>query len=450
MKSILSLFLFLTLMIPQTGWAQQAKVIDEVVAVVGSRMVLFSDVENQYLQFRLQGNTEGGREVRCQILENLLFQKLLINQAMLDSVEVSDAQVDAEMDRKLRYFISQIGSKEKLEAYYKKSIVEIKEEFRDVIRDQLIVETMKSNITSDLKITPSEVKKFYNAIPKDSLPLINTEVELGQIVKMPPVSATEKAEVRKKLSDLKERIAKGESFTALAALYSQDPGSAAKGGELGFFGRGELYPEYEAAAYALNKGEISEIVESKSGFHIIQLIERRGDMINSRHILLMPKVASEDLAKAKQDLDNIVSLIRMDSLTFETAALKHSDDPSKNNGGLMVNPMSGTTQFETSQLEPSVSFVINKMEVGEISEPVVMRTEEGTQAYRILYLKSRTEPHRANLREDYSRIQEWALEDKRTKAIQEWINKKTTNTYVKISDSYTSCKFTYTWEKTID
>lgn len=450
MRQVFYYALLLVFLIPAKTQAQQPKVVDEVVAVVGSKMILLSDIENQYLQFRLQGGAQGGRLMRCQILENLLFQKLLINQAILDSVIVTDAQVDSEMDRKLRYFINQIGSKEKLEDYYDKSIVEIKEEFRGLIRDQLIVETMQANITADLKITPSEVKEYYRSIPKDSLPFINTEVEIGHIVKKPPISTEEKARVRKKLKELRDRIINGESFTALAALYSEDPGSASKGGELGFYGRGELYPEFEAAAFALKKGEVSEIVESEAGFHIIQLIERRGEMINARHILLMPKVSQEDLAKAKKDLENVAALIRMDSLTFEEAALKHSDDPSKNNGGLLVNPMTGTIKFETDQLDPGVFFAIDKLNVGEISDPVVMRTEEGTQAYRILYLRSRTEPHRANLNEDYSKIQNWALEDKRSKTIQEWINRKSKNTYVKISESYSDCEFSYDWTKEIE
>jgi len=440
------LLALLALMLNHLVPAQQPQVIDEIVAVVGDKMILHSDVENQYMQYRLQGNISGSSEMRCQLLENLLFQKLLINQAILDSVEVSDAQVDMEMDRKLRYFINQIGSREKLEQYYQKSIVEIKEEFREVIRDQLIVETMQSTITANIQITPSEVKKFFNSIPPDSLPLINTEVEIGQIVKKPPVSPEEKARVRGRLQELRDRILKGESFTALAALYSEDPGSASKGGELGFFGRGELYPEYEAAAFSLKKGELSEIIESQSGYHIIQLIERRGDQINTRHILLMPKVSQEDLARAEQDLENIAALIRMDSVDFSSAAIKHSDDPNKNNGGMLINPLSGTTRFETSQLDPSMFFVIDKMEVGEVSEPVVMRTEEGTQAMRLLYLKTRTNPHKANLQEDYSRIQEWALDDKRAKVIQEWIDKKTRNTYIKLSERYKGCKFNYQWE----
>ncbi|MBE0641794.1 MAG: SurA N-terminal domain-containing protein, partial [Bacteroidales bacterium] len=229
MKPVLVLLFALVFVVHSHAQPGEGKVIDEVVAVVGGNMIRFSDIENQYMQFRLQGNIEGARSMRCQILENMLFQKLLINQAVLDSVEVTDAQVESEMDRKLRYFISQIGSREKLEAYYKKSIPEIKEEFRDAIRDQLIVETMQGNITRDIKVTPSEVKRYYQTIPEDSLPLINSEVEIGQIVKKPPMSPEEKAGARSRLADFRKRILGGESFAALAALYSEDPGSTAKG-----------------------------------------------------------------------------------------------------------------------------------------------------------------------------------------------------------------------------
>jgi peptidyl-prolyl cis-trans isomerase SurA len=306
---------------------------------------------------------------------------------------------------------------------------------------------MKENITKNIKVTPSDVKNYYRSIPPDSLPLINSEVEISQIVKQPPVSPEEKLRVRTRLAELRAEVINGKSFTALAALYSEDPGSARSGGELGMVGRGELYPEFEAVAFSLEKGQVSDIVETKAGYHIIQGIERRGDYVNVRHILLVPKAQAEDNIKARSDLENVASLIRMDSLSFERAASIHSDDPSKNSGGILVNPMTGTSKFETSQLDPSIFFVIDKMDVGEISEPVVMRTQEGQQAYRIMKLISRTKPHRANLEEDYNRLQEWATEKKNEEAIQKWINKKTANTYVSISGNFDFCSFTFKWEQ---
>ncbi len=423
----------------------QGKVIDQVVAVVAGYAILQSDIENQYLQYKAQGQISGGEEIKCKILENLLFQKLLLNQAEIDSVEVTDEQVENELNRKLRYYITQFGSEEKFVEFYKKPIVEFKEEFRDVIRDQKKIEQVQYTITKDVKVTPSEVKSFFNSMPTDSIPLINAEVEIGVIVKNPPVSLEEKVRVREKLQSMRDRILKGEDFATLAIMYSEDPGSARKGGELGFVGRGELYPEFEAVAFNLKKGEVSDILETKAGFHIIQLIERKGEYINVRHILLIPKVSSEDLVKAKQILDKAYNLIQKDSLSFEKAAQEYSDDPSKVNGGLMVNPNTGTTRYEMDEVEPAVSFAIDKMNVGDVSQPLLMKTDDGKQAYRLVYLKSRTAPHKATLKEDYDRIHQWALEEKNMKTIDKWISGKVDKTYINIIDSFQQCPFNHHW-----
>ncbi len=424
----------------------QDKVIDRIVAVVGKNIILESDVENQYYQYRMQGNIQGGETtVKCQILENLLFQNLMLNQADLDSVEVTESQIDQTMEQRLRYFIAQFGSKEAFEDYYGKSVAEFKNEFRDDIKDQLMIETVQQGITTNVNVTPSEVKEYYNSIPIDSLPLINSEVVIGQIVKMPPVSLEQKLEVKERLRGFRDRIKNGENFSTLAILYSEDPGSTKKGGELGFYGRGELYPEFEAIAFKLEKGEVSEIVETEAGFHIIQMIERRGEYVNVRHILIRPKVSPVDLAKAKAQLDTIADLIRSDSISFEEAVLEYSDDPGKNNGGLLINPMTGTTKFEVTQLDPSVSFVIDKMKIGQISNPVAMETDDKRQAYRLLYLMKRTLPHRANLNEDYNRVQEWALMEKQDEAFKKWIKKKAVKTYIKITEKYQDCEFENEW-----
>ncbi|MDD3877809.1 MAG: peptidylprolyl isomerase, partial [Bacteroidales bacterium] len=368
--------------------ASQAQVIDRIIAVVGKDIILKSDIESQFLQYRAQGIQDAG--LNCDIFEELLTQKLLLQQAYVDSIEISESQIESEMDRRLRYFISQIGSQEKLEAYYNKSINEIKADFKPLIQEQMLVQQVQSKIIDNIKITPSEVRRFFNALPPDSLPLISSEVEIGHIVKIPEISQAIKDETRQRLNTYRERIVNGADFTALAVMYSDDPGSARKGGELGFFNRGELYPEYETVAFGLAAGEISPIVETKAGFHIIQLIERRGERINTRHILLQPRPSVEDIAKAKNTLDSVYDAITAGSLTFEEAVIQYSDDPSKNNAGIIVNPNSLSSKFETSDLEPSVFFVVDKMILGEISNPVPMRTEEGLQAYRILYLKSRT------------------------------------------------------------
>jgi peptidyl-prolyl cis-trans isomerase SurA len=308
------------------------------------------------------------------------------------------------------------------------------------------IEEIQSKITADIKVSPSEVKDYFNRIPKDSLPMINTEYQIGQIVKKPPVSFDELAASYEKIKTLRERILKGEKFSTLAILYSEDPGSAAKGGELGMFGRGTMYPEFEGAAFNLKEpGEISDIIKTEAGYHILQLIERRGDYINVRHILIQPKVSPEDLDKARMKLDSVRVLIKNHSLTFDEAALKFSDDPSKINGGLLINPVTNTTRFEADQLEPSLFFVIDNLEVGDVSQPVKFLTDEGKEAYRLLYLKVRSEPHRLNLKDDYNKIQTMALQEKQNKAIQEWVREKIKTTYIKINDKYKNCEFQNKW-----
>ena len=416
-KAILILMIIL-LMGPVTVSAQdentEGQVIDQVVAVVGANIILKSDLEAQFEQYQMQQNYTGSHdEVVCSILENMVYQKLLLNQAELDSVEVSDGQVESELDRRLRYYISLLGSKEKFEEFYQKSVVEFKEELREQVRELLMVQSVQQTLTKDVKITPSEVRSFYKNIPEDSIPLINSTVKLAQIVKLPPGNPEEVERVKNKLQEIKYRVLNGENFATLAILYSEDPGSAKQGGELGLFGRGEMYPEFEAAAFSLKKGEVSDIVKTDAGYHILQLIERRGEYVNVRHILMRPKVSPLDLAKAKQELDSIAGLIEDGEYTFDEAVAKFSDDPSKNNNGLLVNPMTGTSTFEVDQLDPKLFFVIDKLKVNEISAPVQFQTEERKDAYRILQLKERTEPHQANLKDDYDKIQDWALENKK-------------------------------------
>ena len=429
-----------------SGHAQEELVIDQVVAVVGKNIILESDIENQYYQYRMQSGIIGsGTSVRCQMLENVLFQKLLLNQAELDSIEISDLQIEQTIDQRLRYFISQLGSRERFEEYYGKSVEEFKEDFRPEVENQLKTQTAQESIVANVTVTPSEVKAFFRAIPTDSIPLVNSEVEIGEIVRTPEVSLEQKLLIKDNLRALRDRVLADESFSTLAILYSEDPGSAKKGGELGFYGRGELYKEFEAIAFKLDEGEVSEIVETQAGFHIIELIERKGEYVNVRHILLKTKVSPVDLAMAKVYLDSVVYLIEIDSITFDEAVLEYSDAENKNSGGLLINPMTRTTGFEVSDLDPQVSFVIDKLQVGEISVPVLMETEDGREAYRLLYLKKRSLPHRANLKEDYHRVQEWALMDKQAITFQEWVDKKARKTYVRINDKFRDCEFEYDW-----
>lgn len=451
-KIKIQLFRGLLLLLAVVGFvkvnAQQPQVIDQIAALVGRNMILQSDIENQYINYRMQGIINGsGPEVKCSILEDMLFQKLLVAQAEVDSVVVDDAQVNAELDRRIGTFINQFGSQEKLEQYYNKSITEIKSELFNVIKEQLLAQQVQQQIISDVSVTPSEVKAYFRSLPKDSIPQVKMEYIIQQLVKNPPISVEEKIRVKEELFNLRKRILNGENFSTMAILYSEDPGSAKKGGELGFYGRAQLYPEFEAVAFKLKEGEVSDIVETEAGYHIIQMIERKGDYINVRHILLVPKVSPADLQKARKELDSIALLIRNDSISFDDAVTKYSDDKNKNNGGYLLNQYTGSTSFEAEQLDPQVAFVVDKLKVGKISNPVPMKTDKQKDAYRILYLKDKTKSHRANLDEDYPKIQQWALQQKQKKVVDEWVNKKSQRTYIKINDDFKQCSFHYNWLK---
>ena len=426
---------------------QEPQVIDRVVAVVGQNVILQSDIEAQYIQMRLQGGIKGSASsIRCEILEDLMFRKLMLNQAEMDSITVTDEQVNSEVDRLVRYFISQLGSQENLEKYYNKTMPEIKEELFRMRKDQMLEEQVQQTILANVEVTPAEVRKCYNDIPSDSIPMVNSKYEIAHIVKKPAITLDQKLEVKDRLYKMRKRILDGERFSTLALLYSEDPGSAKKGGELGFHGRGEFAPEFEAAAFNLRDGEISEVVETEFGFHIIQMIERRGDFVNVRHILLTVKVSPEALQKAYDELDSIALLIRNDSITFDEAVRKFSDEKDKTNGGILVNPNTGSTLFDASELDQQVSFTINRMQVGELSEPVPMKTDDNKDAYRLLYLKRKTAPHKANLKDDYTLIRDWALQQKREEIINKWIENKSQKAYIKVIDDFKDCDFMFNWK----
>lgn len=448
MKKNLFITLILSGLIAVIPAKAQDKVIDEVIAVVGSHPILYSDVEAQYMQMRSQMQVSDPFAARCQIFEQMLYQKLLLYQAEIDSIVVDDEQVNATLDQKLRYYIQQFGSQEKLEDFYDKTILEIKEEFREPIKEQLLSEQVQAKVTENIKITPTEVKRFFEKIPADSIPVIPMRYEIAQIVKEPDVNQEELNASKAKIIALRDRVLKGEKFNTLAILYSEDPGSAAKGGELGLFGRGDMAPEFEAAAFGLkNKGDLSEVIKTKFGYHVIQLIERRGEYINARHILIIPKVSPLDLVKAKNDLDSIAALISKDSISFEKAALRFSDDPGRVNGGLLINPASSNSIFPADQLDPKVFFVVDKLKTGEVSAAVPYTTEDGTSAYRILKLISRTDPHKANLKDDYNQLQEWALNEKKGKAVSKWIKEKSKTAFLRIDERYKECQFQYDWNR---
>ncbi len=436
---------FLLVLISIIGYAQPAaKTADRIVAVLGESIILQSEVDGQFAQYIAQGYKQD-ENLKCQIVDALLTQKLLQHQGQIDSLEISEQQVEDEINRRLKYFITQIGSQEKLEQFIGKTVLEFKEELREDVRAVIMAQNMQAEITRNVVVTPNEIKKFYDEIPRDSLPYFNKEVSIAVIVKKPELSVKAKQDAKNKLEDLRKRVANGEDFSTLAILYSQD-GSAKNGGELGFVGRGELVKAFESVAFKLKPGELSQVVETEFGFHIVQLIERRGEQVNVRHILIKPSIEYSDLLKAKSFLDSIYTLILTDKMTFAEAALKFSDDEStKNNGGLMQNPQDGSNKIPTDQLDPTVYFQIENMKVGEISQAQLYRTPSGDQQYRMIQYVSKTDPHQANLKDDYQKIQQAALSNKQNKVMADWFKKKRASTYIKIADDFENCEMLKPW-----
>jgi peptidyl-prolyl cis-trans isomerase SurA len=449
-RKINKLFTLLLMVFASLGIAQ-TMVIDRVIAVVGVNPILESELQAQLQQSKQ--DKEGGvleEGALCSILEDLLYQKLLLAQAQKDSLHVTEGEIDNELDRRMNYYIYQFGSAEKFEAFYGKTPEEFKIDLRDNVRNILLAQRMQAKIVNDLSITPNDVKAYFNSIPTDSLPFINSEIEVGQIVKKPQITAEAKKEAKEKITGIRERIVKGQSsFAAMAALYSEDPGSASKGGLYQGIQRGQFVPEWDAQAFKIKPNEISEVFETVYGFFIVQLIERRGDVVDARSLLIAPKIDAMDMLRAKLSLDTIYEKLKTDTLQFSDLAGKYSDDEeSKNNGGLIVNPYVGSTRFqmdELGQMDQNVAFAIDKLKVGEYTKPTPFATRDGKQAYRVLYLKSRTEPHQANLTDDYQKIQSIALAKKQKGVIAMWIKKKLNSTYVRVTEDYKDCTFANKW-----
>lgn len=443
-KNILFFFLTWILLNPGQLLSQDNDliVLDQVIAVVGNDVVLQSDVENQVMQYQAQGIKS--KNLHCEVVEEFLVQTLFLNQARIDSVVVDELQVESELERRLDYFINQIGSREKLEEYFDKTIIEIKEDFRKMIEDQLLTQKMQNQIIGEISVTPSEVDKYYKNLHVDSLPTIESKMEIRQIVKKPPYSEEAIREVRSRLLELRKRIIEGESFGTLALLYSEDPGSAQDKGELGYRNRKELVPEFAEAAFQLKEGGVSNIIETEFGYHIIQLIDRDGDRVNVRHILMKPKISRESRVKAINRLDSLSRLIRLDSMSFKTAAVKYSDDEkTRMNGGLMINPRSGNAKFTMEQLNKPDYFAVRELKEGEMSEPYQSFDDKGKPVFKIIQLKNRTKPHRANLEEDYDVIYEMAKAAKQERVISDWINEKQEEAYIHVDPRYKSCRFAH-------
>lgn len=448
MTYLRKILLAITLLVLLFPAAAQKGDIDRVIAIVGGQPILLSDLEAQYIQYLMQQGTYfEDQDIRCSLFEELLIQKLMHNQALLDSVEVTDKQVNQRIDNKMNYYILQMGSKEQFEEYYGKTVEEFKAEFFSITRDQIMIEQVQQGITGKVQVTPTQVKRFFKEIPKDSLPTIPAEYEIGQIVKIPPQRPEAREKAVKDLEALRDRIIDGEDFAVLAKLYSKDPGTASKGGEISF-SRGMMDPNFEAAAFALkNPGDMSPVVESAFGFHIIRLIKRSGEFITARHILIIPEIGPKDLLAAEKDLYNIKALIEMDSITFENATLRYSDDPSGKNGGRLVNPETGASLFSKKELDPAVAHTTDKMKQGELSKPVIFITDDGKQAYRLLYLYRKVDAHTIDLNKDYDRIRSFALQKEKMDIMNQWIERKIKETYIKIlDDTLKTCTYSYPWE----
>lgn len=426
----------------------QKKIVDQLVAVVGAKVVLQSDIEKQYVQAIAQGYDSDG-DMRCEILEQLLAQSLMVNQAAVDSIEVSDAEVEQQLNQRLDYFIRQFGSEDKLVKYFNKSVPEIKEDNRETIKDEILRQKMQREILTDIQVTPTEVRRFFNALPSDSVPIIPSEVEISQIVLYPPKSDELEEMVKGRLLELRERIVNGEKFATLAALYSEDPGSALKGGEIGFMAKGELDPEYARVAFSLKPGQVSKIVESSFGYHIIQMIERQGDLANTRHILMKVKVTPMQAIEIKTRLDSIRGLIGLDTMTFARAAGRFSeDDKTRFNGGKAVNPRTNGVRFEQDQLSREDYLAIKSLKVGEMSQPYQSVDENGKTVFKVLRLDVRTDPHKANVKDDYNFLKEMAAQKKQQEILDEWLTEKIASTYLYIDKAFEHCPFSNpNWRK---
>ena len=440
------LLLISSLLLSLSLLSQNEVVLDEVIAVIGDETVTKFQLESRYAEMISKGMDITDNS-RCEVFEDLLFSKMLLNQAKLDSLEVTENQVESELDRRMRYFINQFGSQEQMERTYKKSVSQLKDELRESVRDQLLMQSMQQEITAEVKVTPSEVETYYNSIPKDSLPLISAEVEVAHIVNYAKVPRAAVEDVKERLREFKERIQEGERFSTLAVLYSEDRGSATKGGEIGFVGRAEVEPEFAAAAFQLKDGQVSPIIETNYGFHIIQLIERRGTKVNVRHILLKPKLTQAAMDQSKEELDSIAKMIDQGEYTFEEAARKFSeDDDTKKNGGIIVNPYTASSMTAMDDLEPALFFVIDKMEEGDISAPVQIQNPRKKPGYRLIKLMKRTQPHRANLKDDYQKVKAAATSEKEQEVLKDWMGRTIGDTYIKLDEDYSKgCIFMQDW-----
>jgi peptidyl-prolyl cis-trans isomerase SurA len=421
---------------------QGQQLVESVAGIVGNEVIYLSDVENNVAQARASGDRTPIEELRCKLFEDMLVSKLFLDQARIDSIVVSETSIEGEVNMRLNDFIRRAGSEEALVEYFKKSMIEIKMDISKSYLNQETINEVQNKIAQNITVTPADVKKYYQGMPKDSLPVVPARVELSVIQLDPPSGEENKLIARQKLLDLRSRILAGESFSTLAILYSEDTESAKQGGEIGFAMRGQLEKEYADAAWGLNKNTVSKVVETKVGFHIIQLIDRKADMVNTRHILIRSRVKPEDALKAIGRLDSIANQIRKDSIKFTRAAMMFSSHKdSRINGGTLVKKDSRETWHSLEELDKETYVVVRDMKIGEISPPFRTTDENGNVVFRIVKLDNQLTAHIADLKNDYQEMFNAALLDKRTKIYQQWIDKKIGITYIKLSEEFKSCQF---------
>ncbi len=426
---------------------QNNKIVDRVIAVVGDNPILLSDVEEQKLQAYQQGLDP--KDVECEILEELMLEKLLLHQAEIDSVEIPEAQVNAELDQRIQYFASQMPNGiEDLVKFYEKSIQEIKDEFYTQIENRMKTQEVQSGITADVRVSPKEVKAFYKSFPEDSIPLVGSKIEIAQIIMNPIITDKEKEAIKNELEALRTKIVKGDlSFEAAAKFNSCDKGSAEKNGDFGWVGRGQFVPEFEAMAYMTPIDTVSPVFESQYGFHILRIEKRRGEQFYGRHILLCTKPSFEQLTLTKKRLDSVRTQIIAGNLEWEKAVEMFSDDDfTKATKGIVYNQNSGTSLIAMEELDPVTFQQIEGLKIEELSKAFLFETYDG-QSYKLVKLNKRTPPHKANLDDDYQMIQKFALADNQNKALTKWVNTKLIDVYIRLEEDYQGCDFHFEWIK---
>ena len=432
--------------------AQAPRNLDKIVAVVGSSIVLKSDVELRYAN-ALASGMQPNESYKCDIVQNFITQKLLAQQAVIDSVTVKDDEVDNEVDRRMRAMISRAGGQDRLEGFLGRSVIQYKDEIRDDIKENMVAQRMRGKITEKVSVTPLDVQNYFKKLAKDSLPTFNKEVEVGEIVFQPKLDHDEKEVYRQKAEELLARVKKGEDFGNLARLYSNDTGSSPDGGDLCFADRSTFVKEFAAWAFKLKAGEISPVFETDFGFHFLQVIERRGEQVHVRHILIMPVTTQQSLDRAKLKADSVYLLLTKNkNVNFSAAANYYSDNKeTKYNGGMMLNAdnvETRSTYIPTDKLDPLVALTVDTMKVGEVSKPAVFTEQNGKKNYKILYLKSETDAHKANLKQDYPKIKDSAQEDKINRTISEWFEKRRKETFIKIDPEFAICPQIKGWANT--